>query len=109
MPLPLHVGRNVPALHLVDEPGAVVFMGDLEDIGVDCTASVKRIVERGRHEVANGLFNGLGNRLPLRSCDRIRVEGVEHEHTVVGGDDAAVEESALVVGRVNVVARNDLL
>ena len=61
-----------------------------------------------RYEIANRLFDHVRYRLPLRARDRVCSQRVEHHHTVVRGDDAAVEEPPFVVLRIHVVAGDDL-
>src|SRR5438094_9446851 len=82
-------------------------MSDLEDIGVGEISFAEGIMEWRGNEVANGLFDGAGNRFALPARDRFRLQRIEDQHAFACDDDAAAENSSLSVDRVHVVPGNE--
>ena len=105
---PLLLGGHAAALHLVEQAGTVIFMSYLEDIGVGDISLAEGVMEWRGNEIANGLFNGAGNRFPLPARDRFRFQGIEDQHAFVCHNDTAAENSALSVDRVHVVPGDEL-
>ena len=107
-PRALLFGREAAALHLIEQAGTIVFVTDLEHIGIGKISFTEGIVERRGNQIANGLLDDTGDRFPFRSRNGFRLQGVEHQHSFACHDHAAVEQSACIVDGVHVVTGNDL-